>query len=407
MKKIMNVILALAMSMTCFVSNLSALEVDYETIPYTLGEELTISSINNNEDVYSFTLEEDGVVDVLVDFDFEDEDEKTVMVSLINEEVIQAFFDMLVGKEVDLSGYYNYADEKTLKATSYQSHLRYQMEAGTYYFTISADGYYDVENDREIPVVGSAKARLSLYEDEVQINHVNFSYKKSLWMDVPQPRVITTVDGFKAPIPYMDDTVGLEPIRAGYYLDGFYAYRKRDHAWLYAEEIEIYDEVYEEYFYEYDNYGWYPLGSAPENYVRYTIYYESFGDAIYQMETMKDQDEVILREVWSPNEYIIRYHANRGGQGTMKNSYFIYNKTKKLRANTYTHKTKDFKGWKAKYTDWWEEVDYWYYTDGSECGWYPSGEQPEGWTKYIFQNQEKVKNLVDDYNVIHMYAVWR
>ena len=133
-----------------------------------------------------------------------------------------------------------------------------------------------------------------------------------------------------------------------------------------------------------------------------------FGSDCYVMDTMKNGDELFHREVWAPNQYVIRYHANKGGKGTMKNSYYTYDKTKKLRANTFTHKTKKFQGRKAKYYDWWEDVEMWYYTDGKKCGWNAAGKQPIGWNKYVFKNQEKVKNLtVEMDGVIHMYAVWR
>ena len=72
------------------------------------------------------------------------------------------------------------------------------------------------------------------------------------------------------------------------------------------------------------------------------------------------------------------------------------------------HKTKKFQGWKAKYYDWVNDVETWYYTNGKKCGWYEAGKQPKGWTKYVFKNQEKVKNLTSyTYDVIHMYAVWK
>lgn len=411
MKKIMNGLIAVVMAMTCFLSNVSALELDIPTTPIALGEIITITDLQNeDETIYEFEVEEDCVMDMNLTIDFKDDATKDISVQVINEAYMQDLLNGLMGNETSGKTYCVYGENATVSTKTYQFHQQYKMEKGVYWFLFSCLGEIDYENFEQAPVKGKAKLKFSVVEDDVQYVKVKYSVKESKWFDPIKPVTLTTVKGFKSPLStqmlLVDDSQ-----RPGYYLEGFYVYRKRDNAWLHAKTKTVYDPILEEDTIEYSNFKWYPLGLAPKGYERYPIGYEMsdvFGSDCYVMDTMKNNDELIHREVWAPNQYVIRYHANKGGKGTMKNSYYTYDKTKKLRANTFTHKTKKFQGWKAKYYDWWEDVEVWYYTDGKKCGWYAAGKQPKGWNKYVFKNQEKVKNLtVEMGGVIHMYAVWR
>ena len=411
MKKIMNGLIAVVMAMTCFLSNVSALELYIPTTPISLDETITITDLENEDRIiYEFTLAEDCVIDMNLSVTFKDDAKKEIVAQVISEEYKQDMLNGLLGNEVSGKDHFVYGEDKTVSGTSYKFHQQYKMDKGVYWFSFSCYGEMDEETYELAPVKGKAKVTFSIVEDEVQFTKVKYSVKESKWFDPIKPVTITTVNGFKSPLStkalYVDVTK-----HVGYMHTGFYVYRKRDNAWLYAKPKLVYDEFMEDDVVQYTNFKWCPLGTAPKGYERYPFNYEAtdvFGAECYGMDTMQDGDHIIHREVWTPVTYIIRYHANTGGKGTMKNSYFTYDKTKKLRANTFTHKTKKFQGWKAKYYDWWEDVELWYYTNGKKCGWYEEGKQPKGWTKYIFKNQEKVKNLtsyMDD--VIHMYAVWK
>lgn len=410
MKKLFCVFMAILIAISCFMYAASALEIDVETTPMKLNEVMTITDFAvAGEKIYTFTLEEDSIVDMKIDADFEDDGYKSVQVYSIDEKVIEDIYGSIFGGSVTDENYFIYGEEKDVKADEYRFHQRYSMPKGTYWFRLMINGKYDLENERELPVVGSADVCISTVDESVEYNQVTFRVKDSMWREPIQPVTLEYIKGYLSPIQF-ESLLLVDAVRAGYYLDGFYVYRKRDDAWLYAKKEMVYDDFFESEFEEYSDYSWYPLGEAPAGYERYAVSIESYGSEVYAMDTMEDDDQLIHREVWTPNSYYIRYHANKGGKGTMKNSYFTYDQTKKLRANTFTSKDKNkkFKGWKAKYYDWLDDVSYWYYTDGEECGWYEAGKQPKGWKKYIFSNQEKVKNLTDyEEAVIHMYAVWR
>ena len=412
MKKIMSGLIAVVMTMTCFLSNVSALELKIPTTPISLDETLIISDLDNEKQIiYEFTLEEDCVVDMNLSITFKDDADKEIVAQVISEAYMQDVLNELMGNGISGKNHFVYGEEgKKVSGTSYKFHQQYKMDKGVYWFSLTCYGELDTESFELVPVKGKAKVTFSTVKEEVQFINVKYSVKESKWFEAIKPITITSIKGFKSPLS-VDEIYSYNDERVGYMLEGFYVYRKRDNAWLYAKIKKVYDKNIEDYVIEYTNFKWYPLGTAPKGYERYPFTYgynDTFGAECYLMDTMKDGDQIIHREVWTPTTYIIRYHANTGGKGTMKNSYFTYDKTKKLRANTFTHKTKKFQGWKAKYYDWWEDVELWYYTNGKKCGWYEEGKQPKGWTKYVFKNQEKVKNLtsyMDD--VIHMYAVWK
>ena len=411
MKKIMSGLIAIVMAMTCFLSNVSALELDIPTTSISLDETITITDLQNEEGtIYEFTLEEDCVVDMNVSITFKDDATKDISVQVINEAYMQDLLNGLMGNETSGKTYCVYGENTTVSTKTYQFHQQYKMEKGVYWFSLSCLGEIDYETFDQAEVSGKAKVKFSIEEDEVQYIKTKYTFKESEWFETIKPITLTTVKGFKSPLSsemlFVDESE-----RVGYTLNGFYVYRKRDNAWLYAKSKTVYDPLFDEETIEYSSFKWYPLGTAPKGYERYAVgstLSDAIGGDCYATETMKNGDQLIHREVWTANTYKIRYHANTGGKGTMKNSYFTYDKTKKLRANTFTHKTKKFKGWKAKYYNWWADTDMWYYTNGKKSGWYEEGQQPKGWTKYIFKNQEKVKNLTAEQDaVIHMYAVWR
>ena len=103
-----------------------------------------------------------------------------------------------------------------------------------------------------------------------------------------------------------------------------------------------------------------------------------------------------------PTGYTVRYDAN-GGSGTMADTAVIYGVTSKLRTNTFTRNGWDFAGWHAYRTT----QDQWYYTNGSDTGWYKEGSQPSGYTKHVYTDGVGVaKTSAVDGDLVIMYAQW-
>ena len=105
---------------------------------------------------------------------------------------------------------------------------------------------------------------------------------------------------------------------------------------------------------------------------------------------------------WEPSTYTIQYNAN-GGTGTMENTTVTYGTNTNLRANAFTREGYTFAGWHAYRT----AQDQWYYTDGTNSGWYAEGSQPEGYTKSVYTDQVAVAKTSGVHNdVVIMYAQW-
>jgi hypothetical protein len=74
-----------------------------------------------------------------------------------------------------------------------------------------------------------------------------------------------------------------------------------------------------------------------------------------------------------------------------------------LRKNSFTRAGYKFAGWTAYRTTNRE----WYYTNGSDSGWYTEGYQPSGYTKEIYDDQQQVSaTSYIDGDVVIMYAQW-
>ena len=102
------------------------------------------------------------------------------------------------------------------------------------------------------------------------------------------------------------------------------------------------------------------------------------------------------------HHYTVRYDAE-GGTGTMENTTVPYGVGTALRANSFTKPGYQFAGWTAYRTT----KNQWYYTDGTSTGWYTEGSQPSGWTKAIYDDQQKVSATTSvDGDVVVMHAQW-
>ena len=381
--------------------------VKYELDTNEIINDLSADAIN----IYSFQVEEKGAYCFEADYTFKDKDSKVMSIAVINMNTSKDLLDIPIAELSDEQVYelllnmlnsvqYNIDDETN--DLTYHLEKSYYLEPGTYWMTVVATGGIDEETWEIKDIDGNAVFKVSpLEKDAYSLTKVKFSYKDSLYLDVQnKTTVVTYITGGDIPRTIYN-TEDKAPMRDYYEFMGYYAYRKRDGKWLYAEEY-IDDSLGFEMV-EYRNYSWYKKGKEPEGYVRYPLYFESYGSEVYAMDTMQDGDVIIHREEWEGYPYVIRYHANQTGKGTMKNSYYNYGKTKKLRKNTFTSSKGKFAGWKARRAS----DNKWLYTNGTTTKWYKEGKQPKAWKKYVFKDQEATKNLTKEYDdVIHMYATY-
>ena len=100
--------------------------------------------------------------------------------------------------------------------------------------------------------------------------------------------------------------------------------------------------------------------------------------------------------------YTVRYNAN-GGTGSMGNTNVMYYNDTPLNKNVFTNGGLPFKGWYAKR----QSDNKWYYTNGSNKGWYIEGQEPDGYDKYLYSDEQVVFNTTSINNdIVTMYAQW-
>lgn len=101
-------------------------------------------------------------------------------------------------------------------------------------------------------------------------------------------------------------------------------------------------------------------------------------------------------------EATIRFQSN-GGSGTMSDQKVQVGNDFNLPSNEFTKKGYQFIGWVAYRAS---DSKY-YHTNGSSYGWYTDGNQPSGYTKYVYAETETVdQQAITDNKVITMYAIW-
>lgn len=394
-KRVKKVLISLMiLSMCCIVP----IEANQDSIPYKIGTTYPQTKFSlDKPSIYEFTLKKASVIKVRADFKFQDIKEKEIGFEIINQKCVDALKQMVEKpKDIVIT---KYGKTKITNKKDYKLNEYYYLKAGTYRFEIITKVLLDELPNKKTPLKGSVEFTLSdVNKDKVTVQEVSFKYTKSQWGSEPKPLDITYVRGSDVPISYYSLSRYPQLERENYYLLGHYAYRKRDNTWLYAKEYYVNEE-----YVEYRNFGWYPLNKAPKGYERYIVRNDDLGSDIFKMDTMRNHDQILLREVWEGYEYFIRYHGE-GAKGTMKNTYLHYGETKNLRENNYTYKNKSFVGWRCyRASD-----NKWLYTNGKQKAWYRAGKAPKGWQKYIFENKESIKNLATkEFQVIHMYATWK
>lgn len=102
--------------------------------------------------------------------------------------------------------------------------------------------------------------------------------------------------------------------------------------------------------------------------------------------------------------YNIKYNSNGGSGTAMADTVVTYGINTMLRKNTYLPpKGKKFDGWNAyRASD-----KKWYYTNGTNSGWYLEGSQPSGYKKHLYSDEVNVAHTTSVSNdTVTMYAQW-
>ena len=173
--------------------------------------------------------------------------------------------------------------------------------------------------------------------------------------------------------------------RSGYTFAGWTAYRTTQGQWYYTNGTES---------------GWYKEGEQPDGYTK-SVYTDGVTVA---KTTAVDNDVVIFYAQWKPvaSTYTIKYLPN-GGTGTMADTTVVYGYSTNINKNTFTRPGYAFAGWTAYRTT----QGQWYYTDGTNYGWYAEGSQPSGYVKDIYSDGTSVaKTTAVDGDIVYFYAQW-
>lgn len=101
-------------------------------------------------------------------------------------------------------------------------------------------------------------------------------------------------------------------------------------------------------------------------------------------------------------QYVVEYLAE-GGAGSMPTSRILYGRFTPLQKNAFSLAGKPFAGWAAERLS----DGKWRYHDAGSTGdgWYAKGQQPNGWTYYIYADQAKVAKTAP-YGLVRMHAQW-
>lgn len=104
--------------------------------------------------------------------------------------------------------------------------------------------------------------------------------------------------------------------------------------------------------------------------------------------------------------YTIKYNSNGGTDTSIPNGTVTHGIPYTLPEPDFTRSGKQFAGWLAKrsYDNKWVYCD----KNGKSRGWYTSGEQPEGYVKYLFRENSKIdlSSTLLIGSTLTMYAKW-
>ena len=172
-------------------------------------------------------------------------------------------------------------------------------------------------------------------------------------------------------------------VKNGYNFDGWTARRTSDNKWYYTNGSST---------------GWYVEGSEPNGYTKFKYN----NQATIAKTSSVDGDKVYMYAQWEPITYTLVFNPN-GGQNTMSQQKITYGVNTKISKNLYVKSGYNFDGWTARRTS----DNKWYYTNGSSTGWYVEGTEPDGYTKFKYNDQATIaKTSSVDGDKVYMYAQW-
>ena len=172
-------------------------------------------------------------------------------------------------------------------------------------------------------------------------------------------------------------------VKNGYNFDGWTARRTSDNKWYYTNGSST---------------GWYVEGSEPNGYTKFKYN----NQATIAKTSSVDGDKVYMYAQWEPITYTLVFNPN-GGQNTMSQQKITYGVNTKISKNLYVKSGYNFDGWTARRTS----DNKWYYTNGSSTGWYVEGTEPDGYTKFKYNDQATIaKTSSVDGDEVYMYAQW-
>lgn len=171
----------------------------------------------------------------------------------------------------------------------------------------------------------------------------------------------------------------------GYKFKGWTAKRTSDSKWLFTDG---------------SNSGWYVEGTQPEGFYKF-VYNDG---ATISKTSSVNGDKVYMYAQWTPIKYIITFDSNGGSSSnTMAKQTITYGVNTRLSKNTYKNHGYIFAGWTAHR----KSDNKWFFTDGSNEGWYVEGTQPEDFYKFIYNDEATVaKTSAVDGDNVNMYAQW-
>lgn len=118
-----------------------------------------------------------------------------------------------------------------------------------------------------------------------------------------------------------------------------------------------------------------------------------------------DGGTVMRANLYSGPTYTVKYN-NNGGTGIMGDTVITYGVGANLRANMFTKKGYTFGGWTAYRKS---DGTYRYAKSNSETqqGWYENGNQPSGYTLYVYKDKAKLSTTTSSPNdIVTLTAKW-
>ncbi len=174
-------------------------------------------------------------------------------------------------------------------------------------------------------------------------------------------------------------------VKPGYKFKGWYVFRRKNDQWIVKDSS--------------GNSSWKKYENITSDYT-YKVY--SNGCSVASTSTV-DTDIVTFYAQWEEDfKFTLKYQPN-GGIGTMADQTIAYGVSTPISTNQFTKTGYTFTGWNAYRVS----TKEWFYTDGTNEGWYTEGSQPSGYELYLYTDGKAVSKTGTGYDdVVNMYAVW-